>query len=192
MDASDIRFFFDYVDPLSYLEELELGSLEEDGLPSIARVPFEIRPPPREMLDPDGEEWRSLWRRATSAAGDVGVRLTEPPLLPWTRKAHELALHAGERGLGPEAHRAIFDAVFTRGADVGRVDVLVGIAEALGMDRMETKVVLDVDRHAARVEALRDAASAAGVVGTPTLSRPGRTLQGFHNRDTVRTFLRSP
>jgi predicted DsbA family dithiol-disulfide isomerase len=193
MDISRIRFFFDYLDPLSYLQELELGAVEEDtGTPLANRVPLEMRPPPRPLLDPDGEEWRHRWQAACAIAAQVGVHLTRPVILPWTRKAHELVLHAAEKGLEARTHRAVFRAVFADGADVGRVDVLVGIAERLGMDATEAKAVLDVDRHTAAVSDLRREASASGVAQPPALCRDGRVLQGFHNRDALRTFLRSP
>jgi 2-hydroxychromene-2-carboxylate isomerase len=193
MDIVPLRFFFDYLDPLSYLQELELGAVEEAaGTPLATRVPLEIRPPPEPLLDPDGDEWTRRWRVACAIAIEVGVDLTVPAILPWTRKAHELVLHATGKGLRVRAHRAVFHAVFAEGADVGRVDVLVGIAERLGMDATEAKAVLDVDRHAAAVADLRREAAAAGVAQPPALWHDGRVLRGFHNRDDLRTFLRSP
>lgn len=193
MDILRSRFFFDYLDPLSYLQELELGALEQDvGTPLATRVPLEIRPPPEPLLDPDGDEWQHRWRAACAIAADVGVDLEAPPILPWTRKAHELVLHAAEKGLGARAHRAVFHAVFAEGADVGRVDVLVGIAERLNMDATEAKAVLDVDRHTGAVSDSRREALASGVAQPPALWHDGQVLQGFHNSDALRTFLRSP
>jgi len=193
MDILPIRFFFDYLDPLSYLVELELTAVEEGMAGAVAhRVPLEIRPPPGPLLDPDGHEWQHRWRTALEAAAHLGVGLTAPAILPWTRKAHELVLQAAEKGLAREAHRAVFQAVFAEGADVGRVDILVGIAEELGMDPTDTKAALDVDRHTAAVVDLRREASRAGVAEPPALWHDGRILQGFHNRDGLRTFLCSP
>jgi predicted DsbA family dithiol-disulfide isomerase len=78
--------------------------------------------------------------------------------------------------------------MFGRGEDIGRVDVLVGIAGTLGLDPTETKAVLDVDRHAQDVATV-SAAAAVSVGEPPALSFGGRVLRGFHNRDAVRTFL---
>ncbi|MDP2958674.1 MAG: DsbA family protein [Longimicrobiales bacterium] len=183
-------FFFDYLDPLSYLVDRELASIEDGaGVRSPRRVPLELRPPPAPLLDPDGPEWGARWALAGEAASALGVPLLEPPLLPWTRKAHELVLHAAAKGLGAAAHQAVFEAVFLHGKDVGRVDVLVGLAQALGMDAMEAKVVLDVDRWAEDVAALRHAATEAGVAEPPALVLGSEILRGFHNRDALRTFL---
>lgn len=180
--------FYDYVDPLAYLVERELAALSA-LLPPVSRIPLELRPPPAPLMDPDAPEWRERWDRAAREAARLGIPLVEPALIPWTRKAHELVLHAAAKGMGPAAHLLVFEAVFTRGSDVGRVDVLVGLARELGLDAMEAKAVLDVDRHAAEVAAGRDLAARAGVAVSPALVSPRGTLQGFHNRDALRTFL---
>ncbi len=190
MDPRTPVFFFDYLDPLSYLVDRELASIEGlAGVPAPRRVPLEVQPPPAPLLDPDGPEWSVRRALARGAASALGVPLLEPPFLPWTRKAHELVLHAEAKGLGAAAHRAVFEAVFLHGKDVGRVDVLVGLARALGMDAMEAKVVLDVDRYAQDVAALRRTAAEAGVAEPPALVRGSELLRGFHNRDALRTFL---
>ncbi|MHB1195055.1 MAG: DsbA family oxidoreductase [Longimicrobiales bacterium] len=190
MEPIPPRFYLDYVDPLAYLVESELAAAGIPHiLPSLQRVPLELRPPPDPLLDPDALEWRERWELAEGEARRLGIRLAEPPLLPWTRKAHELVLHATAKGVGDAAHRAVFDAVFLEGRDVGRVDVLVELAGGLGLDATETRATLDVDRYAADVAAGRVAAARSGVAASPALVSGHGTLQGFHNRDALRTFL---
>ena len=182
--------FFDYVDPLCYLLELELEQvLAEPGVPEVVRVPSETCPPPHPLLDPDGPWWAARWGAAQTIAADLGHTLVEPRILPWTRKAHELVAHATTHGMGDQAHRAVFQAVFGRGEDIGRVDVLVEVARSLGLDSQEAKVVLDVDRYSDQVAGLATRSKEAGVGEIPSLVREGRTLQGFHNRNALRTFL---
>jgi predicted DsbA family dithiol-disulfide isomerase len=182
--------YFDYVDPLCYLLEAELADVLSEGHPiEVTRVPAEVCPPPGPLLDPDGPWWAARWQAAQAAAGPRGLVLAEPPLLPWTSKAHELVLHARQRDLGARAHAAVFDAIFGRGRDIGRVDVLVELAQELGLDAHEAKAVLDVDRYSDEVAALGARAAQAGVAEVPTLVRGSQTLQGFHNRSTLRTFL---
>jgi predicted DsbA family dithiol-disulfide isomerase len=190
MEPTPPSFFYDYVDPLAYLMEQELSAAgTPNALPRLRHVPLELRPPPEPLLDPDAPEWRDRWETARTEAGRLGIRLAEPPLIPWTRKAHELALHAAARGVGEAAHRLVFDAVFLRGLDVGRVDVLVALGRELGLDATETKAVLDVDRYAGDVAAGRHVAAGAGVAASPALVSDKGMLQGFHNRDALRTFL---
>jgi len=185
------RFYFDYVDPLSWLMDREIeAALEEDDAP-IVHVPRELRPPPAPLLDPDGPRWRERWQAAAALADGHGLPAPSVPgIVPWTRKAHEFVAHASEKGVGAAAHRAVFEAFFLLGEDIGRVDVLVGLGRTLGLDTTETKVVLDVDRFAEQVAARAREADEAGVGEPPVLVRGSEALRGFHNRDAVRTFLR--
>lgn len=185
--------FFDYVDPVSYVLDRELeGLCAELDLPPLVRVGVEMRAPPADLIDLDGPWWRSRWRAASVIAQERGIALTEPTIVPWTRKAHELVRHAATAGLGNEAHHAVFDTYFGHGIDIGRVDVLVRIATDLGMDPRDAKAVLDVDRFAGEVIDERARVEESGIRVVPTLRRTGVVLEGFHNRDALRTFLCSP
>lgn len=185
MIAPRPRFFFDLVDPLSYLVERELDTLDAGG--RVDRVPLELRPPPAPLIDPDDPAWRDRWTTAVAAAR--GVELRAPSLVPWTRKALELVLHARELGREDDVRRALFVAGLEEGRDLGRVDVLVEIARDLGLDHSRAKAVLDVDRHAEAVRAARVEAAHLGVAEPPALVAGGHVLRGFHNRDALDTFL---
>lgn len=185
------RFYFDLVDPISFLVERELRAIEaEDGI-VVERVGVELRPAPAPLAAPDDPEWAGRWAEARALAGELDLVLPRPPFVPSSRKAHELLLHARADG-SADAHAvrgATFRAFFREERDIGRVDVLVEIARAHGLDPTETKAVLDVDRYAEEVIARGRDAVARGVAGIPWLERDGGTLRGFHNRSALRTFL---
>ncbi len=188
-DAESLRFFFDYVDPASFLVEREIARLETEFGSTVERVPFEVRVPPSPMVDTRTSEWGRFWEGAQEAAREKGVTLARPRLVPWTRKAHELALHAREEGRFPAIHTALFEAFMLDGKDLGRVDVLLSVATLNGLDLTRTKAVLDVDRHAATVGAARESAERLGVRGVPTLRTGDRTLEGFQGSGNIRAFL---
>lgn len=187
MDSTVTDFWFDYADPASYLVEL---LLEDPGGAGVRRRPLEVVPPPRPLLDSSRPPWSIHLEAMREEARSMGVSLAPPPLVPWTRKAHELALHAAEKGCFASIHRAIFDGFFRDSRDIGRIDVLVEIAVFGGLDRAETRAVLDVDRFAAAVVGEREAAAAVGVRGVPTMVRQGRLLEGFSDRARLWEFLR--
>jgi predicted DsbA family dithiol-disulfide isomerase len=145
--------------------------------------------PPEPLLDPRAEPFASRWERARDAAREDGLELARPRLVPWSRKAHELVLHARERGAGRELHEAVFRAFHEERRDIGRVDVLVDLAVEAGLDLTETKAVLDVDRHAETLRRLRRIAERAGVPGVPTLLVERRTLQGIPDTGALRSAL---
>jgi predicted DsbA family dithiol-disulfide isomerase len=190
MTPPEIRFHFDVVDPLSYLVELELHALEDEGaLPPVARSPVELRPPPAELMDPDREPWTTRRARAEELADGLGLTLARPRIIPWSRKAHELLFHAREVDRERAVRTALLHAFHRDGEDVGRVDVLVRVATELGLDRTRTKAVLDVDRHAGAVVRAEAEARELGVGEPPALWTGAELVQGFHDRDALRTLL---
>ena len=176
------RVWFDFVDPLSYLLDLESPR-------DVEWVGFELVPPPAPLGSIDDPFWSVRLEAARRPARITGVVLEPPTLVPWTRKAHELHLHAREQGKGDEVRRAIFAAYFGRGEDIGRIDRLVEIAASVGLDASAARTVLGVDRHEEDVALARAAAAAAGVDDVPTIEVAGRLVRGFHNREDLGTLL---
>ena len=182
--------FFDYVGPLSWVLDREVAALEREGSRSGARPPFEVRPPPAELVDPDDRTWTGRWDEAVRLAADRGVAVgPRPSLVPWTRKAHELALHAREKGGFYALHEALYRAFVVEGLDIGRVDVLVGLAAAVGLDPSEARAVLGVDRHTEAPLRSREEAERAGVRGVPTLLVGGARVEGVPGREALRALL---
>jgi predicted DsbA family dithiol-disulfide isomerase len=183
------RLYFDFVDPLSYLVDRELRAAVSGSAVEIERLSLEVRPPPDAPTDVADPFWSGRWALARPHAEELGVALRPEGLVPWSRKAHELHAHARSLGAADVAREAIFEAFFREGRDIGRVDVLVEIARAAGLDGPEAKAVLDVDRYQADVAEARRAALAAGVAEVPTLVLGARRLKGFHNQAALSTFL---
>jgi len=185
-----IELFYDYADPASYLLDLHLRAVAAGAEFSVAPRPFETRPPgiPPARTPAPGAD--TTWDELRERAREIDAPLEPPELLPRTRKAHELALHARESGAFWPVHREIFRALWREGRDVGRVDVLVETAASAGLDRSATKAVLDVDKYASLVVAERRRGERLGVERVPTLLAGGELLEGFHPADEILNFLR--
>jgi len=196
MNIEPVHVYFDLTDPLSYLlaRELEvvLGELSagdrRDPI-DVRWMPFELRPPPTPLTTSDDPTLAERWDRARALAVESGLTFRPGHLVPWTRKAHELLLHAATANLQGPIRTAVFECWLLEGRDIGRVDVLVELARNAGLEVTETKAVLDVDRFEADVAAARAVALSAGVTETPVLVRGDRRLEGFHNRTALGTFL---
>jgi predicted DsbA family dithiol-disulfide isomerase len=185
-----VTLYFDFVDPLSFLMDREVSEAETSSGIRVRRIGIEINPPPLPLAEPGDPLWAERWDRAAVLADGLDLALDRPSIVPWSRKAHELLWHAEERGVADEIRSAVFHAFFLEHLDIGRVDVLVSLAGRAGLDVTETKAVLDVDRFSAGVSDRRDEVVASGVDAVPSLVAGARSLQGFHNRASLGTFLR--
>jgi len=191
-----IEFWIDYIDPASWVMYRRLRAATRPGgelTPYEVRVSSrEIRPPAVAPIDPASEAWRRYVASIRDVAGDEMDGYAAQRLLPHTRKAHELAIHAADRDSRPAIDSAIFHAALVDGRDIGRVDVLVGLAEDVGFDRTETRAVLDVDRYTDDVVRMRETAASQGVVGVPTMVCDGRALEGVRTLDEILAWLDGP
>jgi len=188
-----LRFVFDYVDPGSYLAAALLRRfLSVRGIePRMAWVPLELRPPGQGHLDPDSAEWTALVGAVAVAAADAGIPFRAPTFVPWSRKAHELALLAAEKGCFESVHETLFEAHFVHGLDIGRVDVLTDLGGKCGLSPSEVRTVLGVDRFGPEIKEVRADLLREGIRGIPLLQSHGMSLAGFTSTEGLLTFFES-
>lgn len=105
-----------------------------------------------------------------------------PPDRAWdTRRAQELAAWAAATAPQDRVdalHTALFRAVFADGENIGRRDVLVGIAERVGCDPDAVRAALDARAGQADVDRDWAFARQVGVTGVPTYAIGGRGVVG--------------
>ena len=187
----DLRFAFDYVDPGSYLA-FKLLERRVPSLPVPVRMTWihlELRVPWSAPIDADEVGWSEMTGLIRDHARIERIPFSTPTQIPRTRKAHELALHAKEKGCFEPVHLALFEAHFQDGLDIGRIDVLVGIGAESGLDRSEARTVLGVDRFSATVDSLRAEALGQGIRGVPTIIGPNGAAEGFHGPESLLDFI---
>ena len=175
--------YFDFVDPGSYLLSVLLADVD------LTWRGFEVRPPPEPPLDPRETSWSEYQSHALEYARAVGVEMRAPRMVPWTRKAHELSLHASDQDCSDALRSALFRAHFVDGLDIGRIDVLVELARTVGLEGSGTKAALDVDHWAAQVVSDRALALENEVAGVPTIMVGGARLEGLRSMNEIRDWL---
>jgi predicted DsbA family dithiol-disulfide isomerase len=124
-------------------------------------------------------------------ARELGIPFLVPDFVPWSRKAHELAMLAGEKGCFAPVHQTLFEAHFVRGLDIGRVDILTGLGQECGLDPAEVRTVLGVDRFGPEVNAIRSDLLREGIRGVPFFHSSGRSLMGFTSAEELTSYLES-
>ena len=199
-----IDFISDVICPWCFigLHRLE-AALAEEGLKdaTIAFHPFQLDPetPPegadlRERLAAKfGGDPATMFARVEGAARESGIPLDFAKVrrTPNTLKAHTLIGRALEKGTQQRLGRALFEAYFLEGKDIGVDAVLADIAAANGFERAETEALL-ADRSAlddTRAEAA--AVSQQGIRGVPFTIFGGKlAVSGAQPTDVFRDVIR--
>jgi predicted DsbA family dithiol-disulfide isomerase len=115
--------------------------------------PFELRPEPAPLLDPNGDYIRNAWERnVLPLSREMGVTMVRPPVQPRTRLAHEAAAYARLQGREMAMAGAIFRAFFQDGRDIGQIEVLADVGLAAGLDPVGLRACLEQGELRAQVQ----------------------------------------
>jgi predicted DsbA family dithiol-disulfide isomerase len=170
-----------------------LAQVEGGSEPEILYLPFELNPslPPCGV---DRKEYRTRkfgsWNRSllmdadvTAAGKAVGAEFCYEKVLvtPNTLLAHRLMTFAQRNGDVKRTEalfEAIFEAYFSRGENIGLVEVLVVVASGVGFDADEVREFLLSDDGTAEVVAKELDAQRDGVLGVPSFVIGDSRIQG--------------
>jgi len=95
-----------------------------------------------------------------------------------SRLAQELGAWASTQADGAGIHDALFQAYFVEGKNIGAIDTLVEVAEAVGLSGSEARQVLIARRFKDAVDADWQRAMRLGVTGVPTFAAQGCGVVG--------------
>lgn len=117
-----------------------------------------------------------MFLRVEAAAKDSGIPLDFAKVRRWasTLGAHTLLRHAIAKGTQPAFARALFDAYFLEGRDIGDVPTLASVAEAHGFTADEATALATDPAELDLTRAEAAAASRRGISGVPFVVLDGR------------------
>ena len=92
--------------------------------------------------------------------------------------AHEASEWANEQGAGEQFRHAVYKAYFVENINIGSPDVLVKIANDLGLDGESLRQALKDQRYRDRVTEQFQEAHQIGVTGVPTFVAGGYAVVG--------------
>jgi predicted DsbA family dithiol-disulfide isomerase len=129
---------------------------------------------------------RSAFEAMANEAGlEVGVRRH------WynTDLAHEAKEWAAEQGKAEELHRAILRAYFVDDRNIGSPDVLVDLANGVGLNGEDLRTALNERRYRQVVLDQYQEAREIGVTAVPTFVADNYAIVGAHPYETFRRLM---
>lgn len=164
---SRLLFFHDFASPYCRVAlEAAAGAAERTGL-ELRPVPFELWPAPEPLPQPGRPPLATEIETAEPLARERGLTLVAPPQMPRTRKAHEAVAYAIQHDAVVPVLRGIYDALWTRGQDIARIDLLADIGADAGLEREPLHVALGTDEFEADVVREEHAVAGAEVYAVP-------------------------
>lgn len=106
----------------------------------------------------------------------INFRFDDDSRIVNTFAAHQLLDWAQVQGKQHPLKLALFDTHFTQKRDVSHSEVLVDVAESVGLDREQAQAVLDSGSHAADTRAGQQYWTTRGISGVPSMVFDGKYL----------------
>jgi predicted DsbA family dithiol-disulfide isomerase len=129
--------------------------------------------------------------RLKQVAGELGLPLGERKKTYSSRLAQELAKWAESKGKGEEFHKAVFQAYFVEGKNIGKIDELVDLAKSLGLPDKEARSVLELRTFKEKVDSDYSRSRALGITGVPTFVVDQQATVGFQPYEVLEQFLKT-
>lgn len=201
--AIRLTVFSDFVCPFCYIGEglVEKLRQEPDLGVEVTWMPFQLNPatPPEGLtlaeyfggrMPPD--RLAMMHAELKARAGAMGLPMDPPPFICNTRRAHELAEFARDRGRLDALVLPLFQAYFVQGRNLYEERVLGEAAEAAGLDPAEALEAVRAGRYADRVDERLALAGRYGIHSVPTFIVNERyKIVGAQPYEVLRDALRS-
>ncbi len=199
-DAAELQIdvFADIACPWCYIGEQRLAAVLAER-PDLALTwrwrPFQLQP----GIPPVGLPWAEFvaskfgadaaavfeHTRAVGKESGLDFHFDRITRAPNTVNAHRLVLHAQQSDRARQTADALFHAYFTEGRDVGDPQVLVRVADEVGLDADKVEAYLASDSGRDTVDESQDAATRLGISGVPFYIFNGRVgISGAQDHDT--------
>jgi predicted DsbA family dithiol-disulfide isomerase len=144
-----------------------------------------------ELFSGSSVDIKGIIQRLKRVADGLGLPLTEQKRTYNTRLAQELAKWAEYKGNGDQFHEAVFRAYFVANKNIGKADVLVDVAESLGLPGEEARSVIESRTFREAVDSDWSRSRALGIRAVPAFVVNGREVTGFQPYDVLAKFLKT-
>lgn len=143
------------------------------------------------LPEAQGEYLMGVWEQSVlPLARHLGIRMCMPSVKPRSRLAQEAAAWGRAQNRFDEMNETLFRAYFERDQDIGQMDVLVALADSIGLDGSGLKASLEQHTHLEEVLADEQQAARYGLRGVPAFIAGQTVLFGVQSADSLEEFVR--
>lgn len=178
-----VQIWSDYICPFCHVARERAAWLHSEYGAQVEWLPFDLHP----EYPPDGLARPALVARYGEAFVDTVRTLSEesglvynphPDVVPNSRRALELTEWARtlDDGSHTRLHDALMDAYWVQARDITLWDVLVPVADGVGLDGAKGREAVESGGFARAVDASTDWARQAGITAVPAFVFDGRLL----------------
>jgi predicted DsbA family dithiol-disulfide isomerase len=172
-----ITVFSDYICPFCYIGIETLRKVQPQVPPfTLEWKGFQIHPeypatgiPAEQRIAQHGQQrYAAIWRNILSLAEGIGLQMNPPRVLTNSSLALEATEYAKEQGKEEVFSRAVYQAYFQQGQNIGDLDVVLSLAEQAGLNPYEIQDHLRAGTYSTHIQAAQQEAHRLGVSGVPT------------------------
>lgn len=142
-----------------------------------------------EMYASRGLDPKAMYERMKGLMDGEGLPYGQRANTYNSRRAQELGKWADTQPGGEAIHEALYKAYFVQNDNIADIDVLVGIAEAVGLSGDEARKVLEEERFKDAVDADWEKSRQYGVTGVPTFVAAGHGVVGAQPYEAIAALL---
>lgn len=197
MSGSQVfEIFYDYVCPWCYLITGCIEKLHWEYQIDIRWTAFQLHPETSDegqSLDVLFAEQHIDFSKIMIVQKRVAKRLGLPfgdfRTIYNSRLAQELSKWAESKGKGHEFHKALFQAYFVEGKNIGKIPVLVEVAESINLDGNEAKKIIRNRTYKEATDLDCKRSRALNITVAPTFLLNNQILVGAQKYETLENFL---
>jgi predicted DsbA family dithiol-disulfide isomerase len=190
-----VAVFADFVCPYSFLAVDQIDRLAREYDVQPMWRPHWLHPDtppegtPRESSADSAARRERLDAWIREMAPEQYPRIRFPDRRQYSFRAFEALEYACDRGLDAPFKTAVYDLMWTEGADIGDPATLVAAAERAGLDAAEMKVVLDNGIYIERALEAVNQARRLGITNTPTIFLGRTRINGWHYYEVLQSVM---
>jgi predicted DsbA family dithiol-disulfide isomerase len=192
-----MEVFSDYVCPWCYLSTARIERLKREHNVTVKWVHFPLHPDTpqkgrslEDLFAGRGYDIPKMQAQMRARMEAEGLPYGDRSMTYNSRLAQELGTWADTQPGGEAIHDALFRAYFVDNRDIGDPEVLVEIAQAVGLPAEEARAVIETRSHKAAVDADWEKSHAYGVTGVPTYVAGGHGVVGAQPYEALEALVK--